>query len=69
MDQFTALEIENWVALYVAAGICCAFAMTMSVAVTGWQAYQEQIWNDVRSRRQAVLFLWRCKSCIFSPHP
>lgn len=73
MNQFTALEIENWAALYVAAGICCAFAMTMSVAVTGWQACQERIWTDVRTRRQAMLFLprlwWRWQKLYFLSTP
>lgn len=73
MDQFTALEIENWTALYVAAGVCCTIAMVISVTVTALQVCRERIWNDVRTRRQAMIFLprlwWRWQKLYFLSTP
>lgn len=63
MNQFSPVEIANWVAIYLAAGLCCAIAMTLSVSVTLHGIWKEQAWNDVRTFRGAILLLpkawWR----------
>jgi hypothetical protein len=34
MRYLTAIELANWMALYVAAGSCCVIAMALSCATT-----------------------------------
>lgn len=57
MNQFSQIEIANWIAIYLAAGTCCAIAMVLSVSVTLHGLWQDKAWQDVRSVRGAVLFL------------
>ena len=63
MNQFSQVKIANWIAIYLAAAMCCAIAMAMSVSVTIHGIYRDKAWEDVRSFRGAVLFLpkvwWR----------
>ena len=59
MNQFSQVEIANWIAIYLAAAMCCAIAMAMSVSVTVHGLYRDRAWEDVRSVRGAVLFLPR----------
>lgn len=63
MNQFSPVEIANWVAIYLAAALCCMIAMVLSVSVTVHGLWKDQAWNDVRTLRGAVLFLpkawWR----------
>ncbi|TCP32490.1 hypothetical protein [Sphingomonas sp. BK235] len=63
MSQFSAIEIANWIAIYLAAGICCAIAMALSVTVTLQQLWKDKVWKDARTIRGAVLLLpkawWR----------
>lgn len=63
MDQFTPVEIANWIAIYLAAGLCCAIAMVLSVSVTLHGMWRDRVWEDVATLRGAVLFLpkawWR----------
>jgi hypothetical protein len=63
VSQLSALEIANWIAIYLAAGICCAIAMSLSVTVTAHTMWRDKVWQDVHTVRGAVLFLpamwWR----------
>lgn len=63
MNQFSQIEIANWIAIYLAAGMCCAIAMVLSVSVTLQGLWQDKAWQEVRSVRGAALFLpkawWR----------
>lgn len=63
MSQFTQIEIANWIAIYVAAGLCCAIALCLSVGVAAHGLWQDKAWTDLRTVRGAVLFLpkawWR----------
>ena len=63
MSQFSPVEIANWVAIYLAAGICCGIAMVMSVSVTLHELWQAKVWQDARTIRGAALLLpktwWR----------
>jgi hypothetical protein len=34
MNQFSQVDIANWIAIYLPAAMCCAIAMAMSVSVT-----------------------------------
>ncbi|HEX7952747.1 MAG TPA: hypothetical protein VF523_06720, partial [Burkholderiales bacterium] len=63
MAHLSALEIQNWFALYIAAGFCCAFAVVLSTATTCAQLYRERAWSSFKSVRSAILFFpktwWR----------
>lgn len=47
MNQFSQVEIANWIAIYLAAAMCCAIAMAMSVSVTVHGLYRDKTWEDV----------------------
>ena len=38
----TPTEIANWIAVYAATGICCAFAMVLSVSTVVYELYRER---------------------------
>jgi uncharacterized membrane protein (DUF2068 family) len=57
MNQFSQIEIANWIAIYVAAAMCCAIAMVLSVGATLHGLWQDKAWQDVSSVRGAALFL------------
>jgi hypothetical protein len=57
MNQFSQIEIANWIAIYLAAGMCCAIAMVLSVSVTLHGLWQDRAWQDVRNIRGAFLSL------------
>jgi hypothetical protein len=59
MTHLSHLELSNWIALYLAAGLCCAIAIVLSVASLGAQMYAEKAWNGVGTRRDVLLFLPR----------
>jgi hypothetical protein len=63
LSHLTALEIQNWLALYTAAGICCGFAVLLSSATMVVELHRERVWHNLRTAREAILFLpktwWR----------
>lgn len=73
MTQLTQLELSNWLALYLAAGICCAIACTIAVATTAAEIYRDRSWTTVRSVRSAILFLpktwWRWQKLYLTSMP
>lgn len=73
MSQFSSIEIANWIAIYVAAGLCCGIAMVLSVGVTLHGMWRDRAWNDVRSVRGAALFVpktwWRWQKLYFLSTP
>lgn len=73
MTRLTQLEIANWIAVYVAVGLCCAIAVMLSVGVLAVQLVRERTWTQVRDVRSAVLFLpriwWRWQKLYFLSTP
>lgn len=73
MAHLTAVEISNWIAIYLAAGICCAIAMVLSVSMTLHGLWRDRASLDIRSFRGAVLFLpktwWRWQKLYFLSTP
>lgn len=73
MQQLTALELANWMALYLAAGFCCAIALVLSCATTLVELYRERSWAAVTSLRSAALFLprtwWRWQKHYLTSMP
>lgn len=73
MPNLSALEIQNWIALYAAAGICCVFALVLSVATTAVELYRERAWANIRTVRGAMLFIprtwWRWQKLYFLSTP
>ena len=55
----TALEISNWVSIYMATVICCAFAITLTTGSIIVEMAQESFWRQPWNRAQLVLFLPR----------
>nr|WP_221239550.1 hypothetical protein [Sphingomonas xinjiangensis] len=69
----TAIEISNWIAIYVAAGLCCAIAMVLSVSMALHGLWKERAWTDIGTVRGAVLFIpkawWRWQKLYFLSTP
>lgn len=63
LSQFSSIEIANWLAIYLATGLCCSIALLLSVAVAVHGGVRERVWNEVRDMRSALLFVpklwWR----------
>lgn len=73
MAHLSALEIQNWIALYLAAGLCCAIAIALSVGTCAVEMYRERTWAGVNSVRSALLFVprtwWRWQKLYFLSTP
>lgn len=73
MTHLTQVEIGNWLALYVAVGLCCAIAVILSVTVLAMRLVRERAWTEVQDVRSAVLFLprtwWRWQKLYFLSTP
>ena len=61
--HLSAVELHNWIALYAAAGVCCALGMIMSLGLILVQLYREQAWATLTTGRGLLLFIpntwWR----------
>ena len=72
-DYLTAIELANWMALYVAAGSCCVIAMALSCATTMVEVVRERGWSSVNSLRSAILFVpkiwWRWQKLYLTSMP
>ena len=55
----TATEINNWIAVYAATGICCALAFSLSVATVATELVRERAWATITSMRSLVVFVPR----------
>lgn len=73
MAQLTQVELSNWIAIYVATGICCGLAMTLSISTLSIQLYREQAWSQFANLRSAILFVpktwWRWQKLYFTSTP
>src|SRR3546814_17365551 len=59
MGQLTTVEAANWMALYLATGICCAMAFALSLGMMLCAVYRERSWPAVTSWQAALLFVPR----------
>jgi uncharacterized membrane protein (DUF2068 family) len=73
MAHLSPVEIANWIAIYLAAGMCCAIAMVMSVSVAAHGVWRERAWQEARTLRGAALFMpklwWRWQKLYFLSTP
>ncbi|CCW17242.1 hypothetical protein EBBID32_15810 [Sphingobium indicum BiD32] len=73
MQQLTAVELANWMALYLAAGFCCTIALGLSCAMIMVELYRERCWATVTSLRSAALFVpktwWRWQKLYVTSMP
>lgn len=73
MAHLSHLEMTNWIALYVAAGLCCGIAMILSIGTVAIQLYRERAWASVTNFRQLVLFgprtWWRWQKLYLTSTP
>lgn len=73
MQQLTQIELANWLALYVATGLCCAIAFALAWATAAYEIYQERTWLTMRSFRSVVLFIpktwWRWQKLYLTSMP
>ena len=61
MHSLSTNEISNWIAIYVATGICCVLALSLSVATVGFEVTRERAWRQIDGWRSLLLFgpkLW-----------
>lgn len=59
MTHLTVSEMQNWLALYAAAGICCAFALALSATTMAVDLCRERAWGQFRSVKHAAPFFLR----------
>lgn len=73
MQQLTAIELANWMALYLATGLCCAIALFLSCATTLVELYRERRLSTVISLRSVMLFVprtwWRWQKLYLTSMP
>lgn len=69
----TPIEISNWVSIYLATAICCAFAISLTTASLAVEMLQERFWRQPWSRTRALLFVprtwWRWQRRYFLSTP
>lgn len=51
----TKLDVSNWIALYAATGVCCAFAMVLSVSTVAYALCRERVWRTVTDWRSTAI--------------
>ena len=49
MHQLTQIELSNWLALYLAAGLCCALAFALACATAAIEIYRDRSWSTIKS--------------------
>ena len=59
MSHLSPVEMQNWLALYAATGLCCAFATVFSIGTMLAQLHQERALSGGASLKGAVLLLPR----------
>lgn len=73
MGQLTPVEAANWMALYLATGICCAMAFALSSGMVLCAVYRERSWAAVTSLKAAILFVprtwWRWQKLYLTSMP
>src|SRR3546814_5232816 len=73
MGQLTTVEAANWMALYLATGICCAMAFALSIGMMLCAVYRERSWTAVTSWQAALLFVprtwWRWQKLYLTSMP
>ncbi|SCW86351.1 hypothetical protein SAMN02927924_03460 [Sphingobium faniae] len=73
MGQLTTVEAANWMALYLATGICCAMAFALSIGMMLCVVYRERSWTAVTSWQAALLFVprtwWRWQKLYLTSTP
>ena len=62
-NHVSKLELGNWIAIYGATGICCAFAMLLSVTTVARELWHERVWTSITNFRSAAALVpvvwWR----------
>lgn len=55
----TPEELQNWLSVYAATALCCAFGALLAAMTVGIEMWRERAWNEARSIRGALLFVPR----------
>src|SRR3546814_14514830 len=70
---FRSVEAANWMALYLATGICGAMAFALSIGMMLCAVYRERSWTAVTSWQAALLFVprtwWRWQKLYLTSMP
>lgn len=73
MQYLSPIELANWAALYLAAGLCCTIALALAALVTLADLHRDRAWTSITSWRGAVLFLpktwWRWQKHYLTSAP
>jgi|TARA_B100000378_G_scaffold210564_1_gene173600 hypothetical protein len=63
VEHLSAAELQNWIALYAAAGLCCALALIMSLGFITVELCRERTWETVTTPRNLLRLIpktwWR----------
>lgn len=73
MQHLSPIELANWTALYLAAGLCCMIAVVLAALVTLADLRRDRAWTSITSWRGAVLFVprtwWRWQKHYLTSAP
>jgi hypothetical protein len=66
-------EISNWISIYLATAICCAFAITLTTCSLMAEMIQERFWQQPWDGTRVFLFVprtwWRWQRRYFLSTP
>lgn len=69
----SSIEIGNWVSIYLATAICCAFAITLTTLSLATEMFRERFWRQPWTRVRILLFVpatwWRWQRRYFLSTP
>jgi len=67
------IEISNWVSIYLATAICCAFAIVLTTISVAIEMIGQRFWREPWRARRAILFVphtwWRWQRRYFLSTP
>lgn len=57
MQSLSPAELQNWLSIYAATGICCSIALAASIGVVATEMYRTKAWTAVTDVRSAIMFV------------
>jgi hypothetical protein len=72
-ETMTALDLQNWISLYLATAMCCGFAIVLTTLTVASDMYRERVWLGNWNASRMALFVprtwWRWQRRYFMSTP